>query len=263
MIGLLNLVRRLRDPDAGCPWDRRQTEESLAPYLIEEAYEVVDAIEREAVGELSTELGDLLFVVILLSCVGQEKGQFDFYTIVDQLSTKLIGRHAHVFASTETVVASSSAPWQKWERAKLSDRQSLSQGLPKSLPALMAAQKLQRRAAAIGFDWSDYRGPQSKVVEEWTELQAAVADEDLDSIKEEFGDLLFSLVNLARHLEIDCEQTLRAANAKFENRFAFIENQLACEGKRPQDVSLDTLNRLWEQAKLAATSTSGVCDSGD
>lgn len=247
---LVDLVYRLRDRETGCPWDNKQTEESLAPYVIEEAHEVVQAIEEGGEEELSVELGDLLFLIVLFSCIAQEQGKFDFYAVVERLSRKLVNRHLSVFGPKGEGRTSSSGHKGEWERAKLVDRQRLSEGLPKSLPALMLAEKIQRRAAAVGFDWSDYRGPESKVVEEWSELQTAVDNKDSASMKEEFGDLLFSLVNLARHLEVDCEQALRAANSKFQDRFAFIEDQLSQEGKQLQDVTLETLDKLWEQAKL-------------
>lgn len=256
---LLYLMARLRDPKSGCPWDIKQSYASIAPSTIEEAYEVVDAIEKQDYVHLKEELGDLLFQVIFYSQIGREEGRFDFAGIVSDLVAKLVRRHPHVFpdGSLHSRVADqSSLPAdvkQRWEAIKQEERASkgvkgVLADVPLNLPALTRATKLQKRAASVGFDWDDVQGPIAKVREELLEVEEALATGNQNAIAEELGDLLFAVVNISRFLKLDAESALRSANRKFERRFAYLEKNAS----RPlPDAGMEELNRLWEESKTS------------
>ncbi|EIE52959.1 nucleoside triphosphate hydrolase [Salipiger aestuarii] len=248
---LREIMRRLRDPQTGCPWDLEQDFASIAPYTIEEAYEVADAIDRHAWDELKGELGDLLFQSVFHAQIASERGLFDFDDIADTMSDKMVARHPHVFGD-DSNAKSAAQQTADWETIKAAERASKAQqgvldGVAMGLPALMRAVKLQKRAARVGFDWPSTDEVIDKIVEEAQELREAT---DPDHIAEEFGDLLFVMANLARHMNIDPEAALRGANAKFSRRFAQIEAALAAEGRAPKDSSLQEMDALWEAAKL-------------
>lgn len=254
---LLALMRRLRDPVQGCPWDREQTFQSLAKHTLEEAYEVVDAIEREALSELPDELGDLLFQVVFHAQVGEEVGRFSFSEIVSRLHDKLVRRHPHLFAEAEVPDAAAQA--LAWEHIKAKERAarhipdtvpSELDDLPVALPALTRAAKLQKRASRVGFDWSAAGPVLDKIQEELDELRAVVVDPAAHAAQqEELGDLIFAVVNLARHLDVDPEAATRAANRKFERRFRFVEEELLRSGKTPAGSDLQEMDALWDRAK--------------
>lgn len=251
---LREVMRRLRDPERGCPWDKEQTFATIAPYTIEEAYEVADAIRREAWDELRSELGDLLLQVVYHARMAEEAGLFDFEAVAHGIADKMIRRHPHVFA--DATVASAAAQRRAWEEVKAAERAgraadpSVLADLPSALPALMRAQKLQARAARIGFDWSEPAPILAKIEEELGELGAAIAaGEGRDRRAEELGDLLFAVVNLARRLEIDAEEALRAANAKFERRFRAVEERARATGRDPASLGLEALDALWDEVK--------------
>ena len=255
---LAEIMRRLRDPEAGCPWDVEQTHDSIAPYAIEEAHEVVDAIERRDWDDLRAELGDLLLQVVYHARMAEEAGRFDLAGVVEAVSAKMIARHPHVFgdASRDRTAASQSA---NWEAAKARERAGRGKagaldGVPLALPALTRAAKLQRRAARVGFDWPEVGPVAEKVAEEARELAEA---EGADEAAEELGDLLFAVVNLVRHRGVDPEAALRAANAKFHRRFAAVEAALAAQGRRPQDATLAEMDALWEARKAAEREGTG------
>ncbi|APX25109.1 MAG: nucleoside triphosphate pyrophosphohydrolase [Rhodobacteraceae bacterium] len=247
---LLEIMRRLRDPDTGCPWDIAQDFGTIAPYTIEEAYEVADAIEREAWGELKGELGDLLFQSVFHAQMAAERGLFTFDEVADTMSDKMVARHPHVFGE-ESNDKSPEQQTRDWETIKAAERAAKAEkgvldGVAMGLPALLRAVKLQKRAARVGFDWPSTDEVIDKIVEEAQELREAT---DPDHVEEEFGDLLFVMANLARHMDIDPEAALRAANAKFTRRFGAIEAALAAEGRRPEDSDLAEMDRLWDAAK--------------
>jgi ATP diphosphatase len=248
---LLNIMARLRDPRQGCPWDLQQTFNTIAPYTIEEAYEVSDAISRNDLAGLRDELGDLLFQVVFHSRIAEERGAFRFADVVTAISDKMVRRHSHVFGDAKV----HSAPEQAlaWETHKAAERgadKSTLDGIARTLPALTRAMKLQRRAALMGFDWTDATAALEKVLEESEELRNEIQDDaDARRIEDELGDLIFTCVNVARKLSIDPESALRKANDKFERRFRRIEALLAAAGGEMQDVSMDTMESLWRQAK--------------
>ena len=261
---LLHLMARLRDPQYGCPWDLKQTYATIVPYPLEEAYEVVDAIERADFEHLPGELGDLLFQVVYYSQLAQEDGRFEFAAVVDGITRKLIRRHPHVFVDGDLYGAPDAARLdeaavkQRWEELKAEERAakaavpeqlSLLDDVPQALPALSRAVKLQKRMAQVGFDWPDALPVVDKVREELDEVLEAMSENDPQAISEELGDLLFVVTNLARHLKVDPESALRAANAKVERRFRFIEQALR-EAQRPiENCTLDELDALWGEAK--------------
>lgn len=257
---LIRLMAALREPDSGCPWDLQQTFASIVPHTLEEAYEVADCIEREDWDHLRDELGDLLFQVVFYARLADEQGWFDLHRIIDQLVTKLIRRHPHVFpnGSLDTDGVEAIAVEQvnrNWEAIKQQERTSKSRAgvlddIPVGLPALSRAAKLQRRAARVGFDWPDTQGVLDKIEEEIAELREALAQGDLDNAREEIGDLLFAQVNLARHLEIDPEQAVRHTNAKFKRRFRHVESRVVDSGQQWEQLSLDQLDHWWDEAKL-------------
>lgn len=247
---LLEIMARLRDPDAGCPWDIEQNFASIAPYTIEEAHEVADAIEREAWDELEGELGDLLLQVVYHAQMGAEAGHFDFASVATAIADKMVDRHPHVFgtASRDKTAEEQTADWEATKAAERGQSGTLD-GIAMGLPALTRAVKLQKRAARVGFDWPDASHVLAKIVEEAHELTEARERFTPEDTEAEFGDLLFVLANLARHLKVDPEAALRRANAKFTRRFAAIEAALADRGKRPEDSTLQEMDALWDAAK--------------
>lgn len=247
---LLAIMARLRDPSAGCPWDLEQTFATIAPYTLEEAYEVADAIDRQAWSELKGELGDLLFQAVYHAQMASEAGHFTFADVVETISAKMITRHPHVFG-TDSRDKTAAQQTQDWEAQKARERgpgRTLD-GIAPSLPALTRALKLQNRAARVGFDWPSTDEVLDKLVEEAREVVEARDTLTHEALTEEIGDLLFVMANLARHLKVDPEQALRAANAKFTRRFARIEDWLADQGKRPADSNLAEMDALWNRAK--------------
>lgn len=251
---LLDIMARLRDPDTGCPWDVEQDFSTIAPYTIEEAYEVADAVERDHMPDLQDELGDLLLQVVFHARMAEEKGLFNFNDVVASISDKMVRRHPHVFG--DAVQRDSEKQTIEWETIKAAERISADKGssvlddIPLSFPALKRAQKLQKRAASVGFDWPDHERVLDRVHEEIDEVIEAVAEADADHIAEEIGDLMFVCTNLGRKLKVDVETATRAANAKFERRFRHIETRLAAQSKAPQDTSLDEMEELWVEAKM-------------
>jgi len=259
---LLEIMRKLRDPDGGCPWDVEQTFESIAPYTIEEGYEVDEAIRAGDMDALKDELGDLLFQVVFHAQIADEQGLFDFKDVVAAVSDKMERRHPHVFAGA--TIADADAQTAAWEAQKAKERAakaeqdgyqpSVLDGVTVSLPALLRAVKLQKRAARVGFDWPDARMILDKITEESLELSEAMANKADGSgsdaeILDEFGDLLFVYTNLARHMKIDPEEALRGTNAKFERRFKAIEAKLAEMGKTPAESDLQEMDALWNEVK--------------
>ncbi|MDK3016374.1 nucleoside triphosphate pyrophosphohydrolase [Pseudodonghicola flavimaris] len=252
---LLEIMRRLRDPDTGCPWDLEQDFASIAPYTIEEGYEVADAIERQAWDELEGELGDLLFQTVYHTQMGAEAGLFSFDSVVRTISDKMIARHPHVFGN-ESRDKSAEQQTADWEAIKAAERagkeqQGALEGLTANLPALLRAYKLQKRAARVGFDWPDAGDVLAKIAEEANELTEACDSLGADEIEEEFGDLLFVMVNLGRHLGVEPEAALRRANGKFTRRFRGVEQALAARGRRPEESDLAEMDALWDAVKAA------------
>ena len=250
---LLEIMRRLRDPQTGCPWDIAQDFASIAPYTIEEAHEVADAIARADWPELEGELGDLLLQTVYHAQIGAEAGLFTFDSVTRAISDKMVARHPHVFGA-DSRDKTADQQTADWERIKAAERAGRAQGrvldgVALGLPALTRAVKLQKRAARVGFDWPSTDQVLAKIVEETQELVEARATLTEAEVAEEFGDLLFVIANLARHLKIDPEAALRAANSKFTRRFGRIEDWLAEAGKRPDDSDLAEMDALWNRAK--------------
>jgi ATP diphosphatase len=257
---LLEIMAALRTPGTGCPWDLEQNFRTIAPYTLEEAYEVADAIEHDDIEQLREELGDLLLQVVFHARMAEEQGAFDFGDVVEVITEKLIRRHPHVFADAEGRTAT--AVKGLWERIKADEKAAKAvrkghsapsgalAGVPVALPALTRALKLQDKAGAVGFDWNDPRAVLAKIREEADEVEQALDQGDA-SVTAEVGDLLFAAVNLARHLKADPESLLRATNQKFERRFAAIEQALAARGKKPEDADLAEMDALWDEAKAA------------
>jgi ATP diphosphatase len=254
ILRLIGIMARLRAPD-GCPWDREQNFATIAPYTIEEAYEVADAIGRGPdFPQLQDELGDLLFQVVYHAQMASEAGRFGFTEVAETISAKMIRRHPHVFGAAEQ--RSTDAQTAAWEVQKAAERAARAEtgtlaGIPAGLPALTRAVKLTRRAARVGFDWPDAASVLDKLEEEAGELRAELPGADRARLADELGDLLFVLANLARKLDLDPEACLAGANAKFERRFGAVERGLAAEGKAPQDVDLATMEVAWAAAKAA------------
>ena len=250
MAKLRAIMAALRHPVTGCPWDLEQTFATIAPYTIEEAHEVADAIERQAWGELPGELGDLLFQSVFHAQMAEEAGLFTFDDVVEAINAKMIARHPHVFG-TESNQKSAEQQTKDWEALKASERGSarVLDGVAMGLPALMRAVKLQKRAARVGFDWPSTDEVLGKLREEMEELVEARESLGPEEVAEEFGDLLFVMANLARHMGVDPEAALRGANAKFTRRFQRIEDWLAEAGKRPSDSDLAEMDALWNRAK--------------
>jgi nucleoside triphosphate diphosphatase len=260
---LIEIMAALRTPGSGCPWDIEQSFETIAPYTIEEAYEVADAIARGDFEDLKDELGDLLLQVVFHARMAEERGAFDFGAIVETITAKLLRRHPHVFGEARHL--SAEAVKGLWERIKAEEKaerrarpagrsdeaQGALAGIPRGLPALARGQQLQQKAAKVGFDWRDPRPVLEKIREEADEIAAAIATGDRDNAKAEIGDLLFAVINLARHLDVDPETALRQTNVKFERRFAAIERALGAQGKSPHEATFSELDALWDAAKAA------------
>ena len=245
-------MRKLRDPDGGCPWDLEQDFSTIAPYTIEEAYEVADAIEREDWEELRHELGDLLFQVVFYAQMGEEHGYFDFEEIAGGIAEKMTRRHPHVFGDVEEHDAHGvRGRWEDIKEAERADKDdgSVLAGVARALPALKRAQKLGNRASRVGFDWPHRQGVRDKIREEFDELEDAVGTRDQDHVEEELGDLIFSIVNLARHLDVDPEKALTGANSKFERRFRAMEAAIAADSKDIRRLNLEELEHRWHRAK--------------
>lgn len=258
LTALLELMARLRDPVNGCPWDREQTFATVAPYTIEEAYEVADAIDREDPGQLRGELGDLLFQIVFHSRMAQERGWFDFAAVATAIHDKLVRRHPHVFAGAPLEgLESQNRNWEELkarERAESAAQQrsadnSALADVPKALPALARAAKLGRRAARVGFDWQEPGQVRDKVIEELAEVDEALREDSRERVTEELGDLLFAIANWTLHLKIDPEEALRGANAKFERRFRQMESMAGARGAKLESLTAAQWDELWRQAK--------------
>jgi len=260
---LIEIMATLRTPVSGCPWDLEQDFSSIAPYTIEEAYEVVDAIERGDFADLTDELGDLLLQVVFHARLGEEKGLFAFPDVVEAITRKLIRRHPHVFGDTAHLTPDEvKGLWAKIKGEEKAERAARRGGLephkglladvPRALPALTRAVKLQSKASTVGFDWNDARLVLDKIKEEITECEEAISAGNAAHVREEIGDLLFAVANLARHVDVDAEDSLRGTNTKFEKRFAYIEKTLAERGIALKDSSLEQMDKLWNEAKTKA-----------
>jgi MazG family protein len=252
---LLEIMARLRDPAGGCPWDREQTFATIAPYTVEEAYEVADAIERGDLGDLKEELGDLLLQVVFHARIAEEMGEFSFEDVAAAIADKMVRRHPHVFEDAHyRDVAEQTASWEAIkadERASKGKNASLLDDVPAGLPALTRAVKLTKRAARVGFDWPSTAEVLAKLREELAELEVEIDAGEQAKAREELGDLLFVVANLARKLDVEPEDALRSANAKFARRFAFIERSLGAGGRSPEQSDLAEMDGLWDQAKAA------------
>ncbi|MCX7919082.1 MAG: nucleoside triphosphate pyrophosphohydrolase [bacterium] len=247
---LVELMDKLREP-GGCPWDREQTAASLKPYIIEEAYEVVEAIDNPDQNILKEELGDLLFQTLFLARIAKEKKLFDIYDVLRYAYQKMVNRHPHVFG--KKTLKTAEAVLQNWERIKRKEKgnsqQSIFEGLPKNLPALIKAHRVQDRVSRVGFDWEHIEPALAKVEEELAEFKASISHNQLDRAQEELGDLFFALVNVARFMKADPEQTLHRTVDKFIHRFAYIEKKVARSGKKFDEFTLEQLDKFWEEAK--------------
>ena len=260
---LLDIMKSLRDPETGCPWDIEQKFSTIAPYTLEEAYEVVDAIARNDMNELCSELGDLLFQVVYHSQLAEESGFFNFKDVTEKINEKLIHRHPHVFGNVGIADAKSqSIAWENIKRQERIEKQEdtdsdpyldvgLLDGINRTMPALARAQKLQNRAATVGFDWASVQPVLDKIREELNEVEEEINSEfqNTEKIADEIGDLIFTCVNLARHFQINSESALRKTNEKFEKRFSFIERTLAEQGSNLYEAELEEMDRLWDEAK--------------
>jgi tetrapyrrole methylase family protein/MazG family protein/ATP diphosphatase len=249
---LLEIMARLRDPDGGCPWDREQTFATIAPYTVEEAYEVADAIERGDLAHLKEELGDLLLQVVFHACIAQEQGAFAFDDVAAAIADKMVRRHPHVFA--EQTYKDLNDQVAGWETIKAEERAKKAAAgvlddVPVGLPGLTRAVKLTKRAARVGFDWPHVRDVLAKLREELAELEAEIEAHDLEAARQELGDLLFVCANLARKLNVDPEDAVRFANAKFVRRFAYIERGLAARGSSPAQSNLQEMDALWNEIR--------------
>jgi nucleoside triphosphate diphosphatase len=257
---LIEIMAALRTPGSGCPWDLEQNFETIAPYTLEEAYEVADAIARGDFADLRSELGDLLLQVVYHARMAEEQGRFDFGDVVQDITAKMVRRHPHVFAGADGRTVEAVAGL--WERIKSEEKAERGEapvagalaGVPVTLPALTRALKLQEKAGRVGFDWNDPHAVLAKIREEADEIEAALNGTEREVAAAEVGDLLFAVVNLARHLKADPEGILRATNLKFERRFASIERALAARGKTPKDATLAEMDALWDEAKAAEKS---------
>lgn len=257
---LIAIMAALRTPGTGCPWDLKQDFSSIAPYTIEEAYEVADAIARGDLDDLKDELGDLLLQVVFHARMAEEQGTFAFGDVVQAITEKLIRRHPHVFGDTADLTPDEvKGLWDKIKAEEKAERRQRGRedekgalaGIPVGMPALTRALKLQQKASKVGFDWNDPKAVLAKIREEADELEAALDDMDKDAAADEIGDLFFALVNLARHVDVDPDAALRGTNAKFQRRFASIEAALSRHGKTPSEATLAEMDALWDQAKAA------------
>jgi len=254
-IELVNVLRRLRSPD-GCLWDRQQKKEDIGRYLLDESYEVLDAVASGGSEDLKEELGDLLFQILFLAQIAEESGEFGIADVLEEVTAKMIRRHPHVFGNREVgSVADIRANWEeikKNEEKKYEHHESLLDKIPRSMPGLMRAQKITALASKVGFDWTEAQDVIAKIEEELDELKAAIRTGDQEHITEETGDLFFSLVNLCRFFSMDAEQTLQRTILKFNARFYHIEKKLKERGKTPADASLEEMDKLWNEAKTAS-----------
>ena len=244
---LVSIMAKLRKE---CPWDREQTRETLRPYLIEETYEVLEAIDGRDPEKLKEELGDLLLQMVFHAEIAKEAGEFDIYEVIDFLCNKLIYRHPHVFGDVK--VKSSEEVLKNWEKLKSKEKNhsdSVLSGVPRNLPALLKAFRLQEKASKVGFDWGSVEGVLGKIKEELKELETAIKEGDKEKIEHEMGDLLFAIANLGRFVRVDPENALRKCNERFKKRFQYIEVRLKEEGKGLEEVDLDYMDKLWEEAK--------------
>lgn len=249
---LLDIMARLRDPSRGCPWDLQQSFATIAPYTIEEAYEVADAIERKDLDALRDELGDLLFQVVFHSQLAKEQGAFDFDAVAGAIADKMERRHPHVFG--DATIATAQAQTIAWEEQKRRERAAKHAGVladvPIGLPALTRANKLGKRAGQVGFEWPDVGGALDKVEEEIRELKQELGpDMNREALADELGDVLFCIVNVCRYLDVDPEDALRGANSKFERRFGHVETRLREQGRTPDQATLEEMDRLWDEGK--------------
>lgn len=250
---LLTLVERLRNPEGGCPWDIRQTKEDVGRYLLDETYEVLEAIGKDSPAALREELGDLLFMILFLARIAEEENLFGINGVLDDISAKMIRRHPHVFGDAK--VKDAAEVKRNWDQIKR-DVEKRGEGepsilarVPRTMPALMRAQKITSEAAKVGFDWEGAESVMAKVEEELGEFREALAKGDPEGVRDEIGDILFSIVNLSRHLNINSEEALRSTNRKFEERFLYIEERLREQGKSPATSTLEEMDALWEEAK--------------
>src|SRR5512136_2140139 len=250
---LLALIERLRDPSGGCPWVIRQKKEDVGRYLLDETYEVLEAIGKDSPAALREELGDLLFMILFLSRIAEEEALFGIGGVLDDITAKMIRRHPHVFGDAK--VKDAAEVKRNWDQIKRDvekrgeNETSLLARVPRTMPALMRAQKLTGEAAKVGFDWDSAPSVMEKVEEELGEFRDALAKGDPDRVREEIGDILFSIVNLSRHLNVNSEEALRSTNRKFEERFLYIEERLREQGKDPASSTLNEMDALWEKAK--------------
>ncbi|QMU61507.1 MAG: nucleoside triphosphate pyrophosphohydrolase [Gammaproteobacteria bacterium] len=256
LLRLLNIMQVLRDPENGCPWDIQQTFASIVPYTIEEVYEVADAIDQQDIVQLKDELGDLLLQIVYYTQMAKEQNLFDLEDVAANICDKLVRRHPHVFDKQN----SENKDWanESWEKIKQQERSekadetsvSLLSDIPVAMPQLLRAKKIQKRVSSVGFDWPDLSGVIEKVEEELNELKEVInTDNKQEALEEELGDLLFSVVNISRHIHVNAEDALRKGNIKFIKRFQYLEEQVRCEGKLIADYSLEELEQFWQQAK--------------
>ncbi len=247
---LIELMARLRG-DGGCPWDREQTPESLTPYIIEEACELVDAVKENDPDHVREELGDLLFQIVFQARIGSERGDFDLYDVIEGIHRKMVRRHPHVFGDTR--VRDSGDVKRNWVRIKESEGKKRPKGalgkVPRSLPALLRARRLTENASEVGFDWTGPTEVMAKFEEEWEEFELALSSGDPDRIEDEFGDVLFVLVNLSRFIKQDPEAALNRAIGKFTRRFGYIEDKVEESGRKMEDLTLDEMEQIWKRAK--------------
>ncbi len=248
---LVEIVARLRG-EGGCPWDRAQTLQSMRPYLLEEAHEVLDALDRQDPAELRKELGDLLFQVVILSRMAEERGDFGLEEVLAGINEKMVRRHPHVFDPAHAPSGESEGSIAAWEQRKSRERaaeRSILDGVPLALPALLRAHRIAEKASGVGFDWPDAAGVRDKLDEELAELDEAVAQGDPEAVGEELGDVLFTLVNLGRHLPVGAEEALRTATSRFEARFRRLEEAVRHTGQRIHEVDVYDLEPMWKEAK--------------
>lgn len=247
---LLEIIARLRDPITGCPWDLKQTSQSLIPNFIEELHEAVEAIEEDDSDSLREELGDLLLHIVFQAQIATEEGRFTIDEVLQHIVEKLIRRHPHVFVEYQNLDANGvKMNWERLKKAEKTERISVLEGIPRSMPGLIYAQRTQEKAASVGFDWPDIQPVLAKMVEEEAELHEALASENMEHIREELGDMLFTLVNLARKLQIDAEGALKETTRKFTKRFNYIEDHYRQNGEDIHEATLEELDALWDLAK--------------
>ncbi len=250
---LLALIETLRNPEGGCPWDIRQTKADVGRYLLDETYEVLEAVDRDSPDAMREELGDLLFMILFLARIAEEEKLFEIGGILDDITAKMIRRHPHVFGDAQ--VEDAAEVKLNWDRIKR-DVEKRGEGdasilakIPHAMPALLRAQKMTAEAAKVGFDWNSVPAVLAKVEEELAEFREVLSGSDPDRVRDEIGDLLFSIVNLSRHVKVNAEEALRASNRKFEDRFLYIEERLRAQGKDPASATLEEMDALWDEAK--------------